>query len=65
MIMMFLELALYFLIGLTGLLFLKIQSFSGFVKAVLFVLFWPFYLLLEYIKMVDKAKKSTKHRLED
>jgi len=49
--MMFLELTLYFLIGLTGLLFLKIQSFSGFVKAVLFVLFWPFYLLLEYVKI--------------
>ena len=60
--MMFLELTLYFLIGLTGLFFLKIQSFSGFVKA---VLFWPFYLLLEYVKLVDKAKKSTKHRLED
>ena len=60
--MMFLELTLYFLIGLTGLFFLKIQSFCGFVKA---VLFWPFYLLLEYIKMVDQAKKSTKHRLED
>ena len=36
--MMFLELTLYFLIGLTGLFFLKIQSFSGFVKAVLFVI---------------------------
>ena len=63
--MMFLELTLYFLIGLTGLFLFKIQSLSGFVKAVLFVLLWPFYLLLEYVKMVDKAKKSTKHRLED
>ena len=60
--MMFLELTLYLLVGLTGLFFIKIQSFTGFVKAVLFVIFWPFYLLLKYVQIVDEVK--TQHHLK-
>ena len=56
--MMFLELTLYLLIGLTGLFSIKIQSVTGCVKAVLFVIFWPFYLLLKYVQIVDEVKNS-------
>ena len=60
--MMFLELTLYLLVGLTGVFFIKIQSFTGFVRAVLFVIFWPFYLLLKYVQIVDEVK--TQHQLK-
>ena len=60
--MMLLELTLYLLVGLTGLFFIKIQSFTGFAKAVLFVIFWPFYLLLKYVQIVDEVKAQ--HQLK-
>ena len=65
--MMFLELTLYLLIGLTGLFFIKIQSVTDCMKAILFVIFWPFYVLLKYVQIVDEVKNSesisTKKRL--
>jgi len=57
---MILEWTLYFLIGLAGLFFIKIQSFGGWMKAVLFVIFWPFYILLKYVEMVDQVKSTSK-----
>ena len=60
--MMFLELTLYLLVGLTGLFFIKVKSFTGFVKAILFVIFWPFYLLLKYVQIVDEVKAQ--HQLK-
>jgi hypothetical protein len=55
---MFLKLTLYLLFGLISLFFIKIQTFADIVKAVLFVIFWPFYLLLKYVQIVDEVKNS-------
>jgi len=61
---MFLELTLYLLVGLTGLFFIKVKSFTGFVKAILFVIFWPFYLLLKYVQIVDESLIKMKNQMK-
>lgn len=63
--MMFLKLTLYFVIGFIGMFFMNIHSFRGFVKAILLVIFWPFYLLLKYVEMVDQVKLSNQRQLEE
>ncbi len=63
--MMFLELTLYFLIGVTCLLFSKTRSLNQWKKAVVLVMFWPFYILLKYVECTDSVKNKDKRQFKD
>ena len=62
--MMFLELTLYFLIGLTFLRLSKFRFKHEWMKAVLVVILWPFYILLKYVECVDSAKNEAQREDE-
>lgn len=55
---MLIEIALYLLIGFTGLLFFKSISSKDFLQNLLIVLFWPYYFLLRYVELVDNTKRN-------
>lgn len=55
---MIIEIALYLLIGFTGLLCIKASSINEVLKEVVMVIFWPYFILLKYVEMVDRVKKG-------
>lgn len=55
---MLIEIALYLLIGFTGLLFFNSTSSKDFLQNLLMVLFWPYYFLLKYVELVDNTKRN-------
>ncbi|MCQ6277544.1 hypothetical protein JMM81_22055 [Bacillus sp. V3B] len=62
---MLLGLAIYFLIGFTGLLFTKVHSLNELLKKFTFVTLWPFFLLLKYVEMIENMKKENRSRSQE
>jgi hypothetical protein len=59
---MLLELTLYLLIGCMGLYFSRINYRREIKKSIIFVLFWPFFLLLKYVEFTDNAKRNSRKK---
>ena len=59
---MLLELTLYLLIGSACLLFSNATTLKEVLKNLLFVVFWPYFVLLKYVEYIDNAKKGSKKR---
>jgi hypothetical protein len=59
---MLLELTLYLLIGFIGLFFSKANSRKEIKKGIIFVAFWPFFLLLKYVEFTDNAKRNSRKK---
>ncbi|WP_191090838.1 hypothetical protein [Niallia endozanthoxylica] len=55
---MLLQIALYLLIGFTVLWYLKAQPLKTILKEVYFVILWPFFLLLQFVELVDNVKRN-------
>ncbi|MGM0902903.1 MAG: hypothetical protein ACQEXB_17620 [Bacillota bacterium] len=59
---MLLELTLYLIIGFFCLLLTKSTSPKEILNNVLFVLFWPYFVLLKYVEFIDKAKQGSRKK---
>ncbi|MBY0097142.1 hypothetical protein [Mesobacillus maritimus] len=59
---MLLELTLYLIIGFSCLVFTKPSSAKVMLKDILFVLFWPYFILLKYVEYIDEAKQNSRKK---
>ncbi|SEN40283.1 hypothetical protein SAMN05192533_112135 [Mesobacillus persicus] len=59
---MLLELTLYLLIGFACLLVGKATTSKEIGHNILYVIFWPYFVLLKYIEYIDKAKRNSRKR---
>ncbi|MCM3668120.1 hypothetical protein M3181_03780 [Mesobacillus maritimus] len=59
---MLLELTLYLLIGFVVLLFKEATTLREVGRSSLFVVFWPYFLLLKYVSYIDQAKQNSRRR---
>jgi hypothetical protein len=59
---MLLELTLYLIIGFSCLVLTQASSSKEMLKNILFVFFWPYFILLKYVKYIDEAKQNSRKR---
>ena len=59
---MLLELTLYLLIGFACLLVGKATTPKELGHNFLYVVFWPYFVLLKYVELIEKAKRNSRRR---